>query len=375
MNEVPVRGTLARPVAPPEVAPDSNQSGTIVSIQLLRFLAALIVALFHAHQALADQLPGDVSAWEKHVWGLGASGVHVFFVISGFVMVYTAYGRTKQITPAQFLERRFLRIYPIYWLLAAIYVVAHLLLGTPYNLTAQQAVGAMALYGENASLIIGPGWTLAYEVYFYLCFAISLLLGLTRGLLALTVFFVGSIAAGVLMPGLAQQNPILTNSLLLEFVLGCWLGFAYLKGWRLPLPVAATLVALGLLGFAAGIWFDYNRVPFVLSWGIPSLLLVTGALMLEPALKGRGARMLARFGDSSYFLYLAHILMIDLVLRAMLGAGLFSAGDANWLALIVGGLCLLLAHAGHLRLEVPMLEGFKRWRSIRPARSSIRPAS
>ena len=75
---------------PPAVAPNSELPGTIISIQVLRFVAAFMVVLFHSHVALVRSLPGHVSDYVDHAFEVGASGVHIFFVISGFVMVYTS---------------------------------------------------------------------------------------------------------------------------------------------------------------------------------------------------------------------------------------------------------------------------------------------
>src|SRR6478672_4435661 len=216
--------------SPPAVAPSSDLPGTILSIQILRFVAALSVVVFHSHHALvgriADRVPGAVD----HAFYVGASGVHVFFVISGFVMVYTTF--RSGLTPGAFLSRRLIRIYPIYWLVAACYLLAHYWLGTRYQLSPLQHLGALLLLPGESSLIIGPGWTLSFEMYFYLCFALSLFLGLTRGLILLSVVYILSIAAGLLLPQTGALAGLITNSLLLEFLAGAALGYAFARGLR-----------------------------------------------------------------------------------------------------------------------------------------------
>lgn len=367
MTEAALPIDLATAPPPPEIAPDTHLPGTIRSIQILRFIAAFVVVMFHAHVALVFRHPGHVDDWYDLAWGVGASGVHIFFVISGFVMVFTSYRGRGTYSPRAFLKRRFMRIYPIYWLLAAIYVAYHWLVVPAYALGALRAVRAALLVASDSAAIIGPGWTLAYEVYFYLCFAVSLLFGMRRGLALLTIYFVASVAAGLLVPGLKESAPLLTNGLLLEFMLGCWLGYAFLKGVTIPAPVALIAVAAGFAAFAAGVYLDYDRLPSVVSFGVPSLLIVSGALMLERFLKGRLARWLSMLGDSSYFLYLAHILLLDMIMAVLPVLRGVSIMQANLVAVPLAVACLIVADRGHRMIEVPLLKVMKAFLYRRPA--------
>jgi exopolysaccharide production protein ExoZ len=327
----------------------------IVSIQLLRFIAAFAVTLFHARLALGFLEPVAAGTLIERTWRVGASGVHIFFVISGFVMVYTSYRSPVPVSPLTFLKRRFIRIYPIYWLLALVYLLAHLFIGSAYDLNYQQIALALLLFGSDASAIIGPGWTLAYELYFYLCFAAILSLQPTRGLIVLSVWFFGAGAAAIMVPGFAERHPIMTSSLLLEFLLGCWLAFFYLKGLRLPQTVGALLIVLSVVLFALGILLDYDRLPYLLSWGVPSLLLVSGSLALEPRMSRLPFRRAATLGDSSYFLYLAHVLLLDLFIAAELHSRDMSSVAITGTSIMLATACVFLAHFGHRLIELPLL--------------------
>ncbi|MEY2952412.1 MAG: hypothetical protein RLZZ401_499, partial [Pseudomonadota bacterium] len=80
---------------------------TIWTIQYLRGVAALLVVWHHA----GGQVPGISQFLPER--GFGVSGVDLFFVISGFIMVLTTEG--KSVTPWQFLQRRLVRVVPLYW--------------------------------------------------------------------------------------------------------------------------------------------------------------------------------------------------------------------------------------------------------------------
>ncbi len=343
---------------PPAVAPNSELAGTILSIQVLRFVAALSVVVFHAHIALMLSFPGHVPDQVDHAFRVGASGVHIFFVISGFVMVYTSY--RSALTPGSFLKRRLIRIYPIYWLVAATYLVIHQFLGTPYSLSLQQLVGAALLLPGTSSLVIGPGWTLAFEMYFYLCFAIALFLGVRRGLVALSLFYVLAVAAGMALGPQTAWAKLASNSLLLEFMMGGWLGYAFSHGFAIGRSIGGILIVAALALFASGFWLDYERLPSMISWGIPSLLLVTGSLAFEPELRSRPGRFFAKLGDSSYLLYLSHVLLIDLLIATPIAALNRNATAAIAISFPLALMCTGIAALGYEWIELPLLKFVKR---------------
>lgn len=342
----------------PVLAPDSHRSSTILSVQIARFVAAFAVTLFHSHGAILLQFGISSEEAAAGLWKVGASGVHIFFVISGFVMVLTSYRDGQPILPQTFLKRRFLRIYPIYWVLASVYLTAHLAMGTPYSLSGGEIARALALYSSDASLIIGPGWTLAYEVYFYLCFAVCLLFGMTRGLVILTGFFVASVAAGMAFPA-AKAFHLATNGLLLEFILGCWAGYAFLNRREMFGWVGWPGLVIGTVLLIASAWLP-EKVPAVAAWGVPSLLIVAGAISLERHLRGPIARAFALLGDSSYFLYLSHILLLDVFILIFASNVGMSAGAVTAMAVAFAVGCVVISHAGHLLIEAPMLRVLNR---------------
>ena len=347
------------PNRPPAVSANSNEPGTILSIQILRFIAALSVVVFHSQNALKGKLIGHHQDGIDHAFGVGASGVHIFFVISGFVMVYTTW--RSRLTSGKFLSRRLIRIYPIYWLMASLYLVAHSVLNTPYHLSAPQVLGAAALLPTASSLVIGPGWTLSFEMYFYLCFAFALVAGLKRGLLILTGFYLLSAVAGLLLADHSSIGYVATNSLLLEFVGGAWLGYAFAHGFYVRPRVGGLLVAAALVLLISGFWLHYERIPSVISWGLPSLLLVTGALAFEPRLRTAAGRGAAKLGDSSYLLYLSHILVIDLLIATPLGLWDRSPSAAVWLSIPIAAVCTIAAAIGYQVIELPLLKVLKTW--------------
>src|ERR1700722_4229918 len=81
----------------PRPARGNRMKEGIRSIQFLRFIAATLVVLSHSMLAANDFFDGGVSRATLYFANVGGSGVHIFFVISGFIMVFTSFGREKNV--------------------------------------------------------------------------------------------------------------------------------------------------------------------------------------------------------------------------------------------------------------------------------------
>ncbi len=266
------------------------------SIQFLRFVAAFAVVLSHAEYLSA--LYWSKNASEAYIFGLGAIGVHIFFVISGFVMVCTTFGKPeKEMDAFEFLRRRLVRIFPIYWLYAAVCTALD-----PGRVGLFDVLGALLLLPGYSGNIIGQGWTLTYELYFYFWFAISINLHKTGAIVALSVFFLVSVLSRFWL-SLDALTDVATNPLLIEFLVGAWIGYAKISNRIGPNPIIVLCISLALV--LAGLVIGYNRFPTVISWGVPSGMLVYSMVALEARLP-RVIKALSFLGDSSYSLYLIH---------------------------------------------------------------------
>ena len=332
-----------------------DQAATIHSIQMLRAIAAALVAIFHSHQAFAARVSEPWFAQEKYLFEFGAVGVHIFFVISGFIMVVTSFSRNSYDVRAYF-RRRLVRIYPIYWFCALAYLGVHAAMGQPYLLSWKAIAGAFALWPGAASSIIGPAWTLSFEMYFYVCFGLVMMLGLTRGMVLLGAWFCVAILLGVVLHPDEGLAFVATDSLLLEFLAGTAIGWLTLRG-RLPLRFGPALTGIAVALFLGGIVVGYDRAPSAISWGIPSAILVLGLVTWERRSPASQTVILAgRLGDSSYVLYLIHTLLVTLAVE---GALAFS-GPSNIApiaaSIVVGAAAVAIAHALHLAIERPLMQ-------------------
>lgn len=270
------------------------------NIELLRFIAALAVVYFHAVGTL--RAGGFSEIGPNPFTELGAAGVDIFFVISGFV-IFLSLAR-KNRTPIEFARDRLIRLVPAYWILT----VSHLVIlagvaiyrGTevPFNFwwTIQSLFFVSQPLGSSLPLI-SQGWSLEIEMLFYLLVALGLL--------------IKNSLAHILFPAVALVSLIgfgLLPDLAVEFIFGGFLGFLYTRIKFPPLiAIGAGVIGLGL--FVAPVLLGPVDAPRWVTWGIPSMLVVFSAINL-PQLEWK---FLPTLGAASYPVYLLHMMVINIV--------------------------------------------------------------
>lgn len=355
----PLPRTVVRSAAP----------DTLGSIQLLRGLAALAVAVAHLH-AVENRLAGEQLLGPWALAGFG--GVDLFFVISGFVMVWTtraAQGQARAVPG--FVFARLSRIYPLWWLvcgaLVAVWMVRPEWVYASHHTAAPDIVRSMLLLPAQTLPLHAVGWTLIHELWFYLVFAV-LLLAPPRWLPVLLGLWAGAVAvAALLLP--TPVSPVLAlvrHPLTLEFILGAAVGLLASRGvWPAPrLLIQAGVIWMVLAALAArteaGSLFaqEWWRV---FAFGLPSALLVWGLAGAELA-GWRAPRFGVRLGDWSYALYLVHVPVFAALGR--LAAPVSNAGPLDSLVLLPAALVAAVAAAAilHIGFERPVLKAAARVR-------------
>lgn len=264
------------------------------SIDILRGLAASAVALAHVNPR----------------FNVGAIGVDIFFVVSGFVMAHVS----RQRTAGQFLADRAWRIFPVYWAVAVPWILLGLSAGA---LGLVQAANSLLLWpawwSGLDSLFIGVSWTLTYELAFYLCVAAAICL--RSPIFPLILFGLALLA-----------RPFTDNSLIafaghpiaVEFLFGVAIALA-----PKPQRIGGGALALGVIWltlFPNAQFHDFLHNPReshgilrLLLWGVPSALIVYGLVCQEERLGSSWTRFPLLLGAASYSIYLVHSLVVGLV--------------------------------------------------------------
>lgn len=176
----------------------------IDGIQVLRAIAALLVVFGHSVEVLESR--GQTPFISIHLSRFFSTfGVFLFFMISGFIMITSSIGLyDKPRGPQTFLARRICRIVPLYWIVTLVYVAKLAVVGEMPDVSGVlQSLFFIPYNGTRPDMhpIFGVGWTLNYEMEFYVLFALSLFFSTQRGL-ALLFAALGSLAVcGTIIAG------------------------------------------------------------------------------------------------------------------------------------------------------------------------------
>jgi exopolysaccharide production protein ExoZ len=285
----------------------------VLWVHLLRAAAALAVMIAHAHQSALEMGIGDYVP----DFPIGAVGVDLFFVISGFVMVVASedlFGLGR--APPYFFLRRLARIVPLYWLITGIFVFVLFAGRYPSStwLSVSDVVTSLLFIPHslpNGAVVpvYGLGWTLNYEMMFYVAFSVVLFL---RPRIAIPMLSLAMLWLAYIVPRYSFGVPISfwANPIIVEFVFGMIIGLARLEGYRMP-----NWLAVGLVG-AALCWLATSAATFGLAfnrelcWGLPAAFMIAGAGLCRTDMLSRNwlARSLILVGDASYALYLVHLM-------------------------------------------------------------------
>lgn len=329
-------------------------------IEAARGIAAILVVFYHTARHL--NLNFGALPWHG-VSQFGHAGVDFFFVLSGFIIFFI---HSKDIgNPSglwMYFERRFTRIYPLFWVSLAISLGLAYLSSTlvfPSAGTVLQHATLLPFGGE-----VGVAWTLQHEILFYLIFATAMInrqMGISVFALWLC-FILGSWASGLVYDG----SPVLArlaSTYSLEFFFGMLAAhLVTILPTRLIYPVLTVGIgAFCSFALAENVGLLYGYAPSArLAYGISSMLIVIG--IAGANLNGRlvAPRFLAQLGTASYSIYLLHLAVVGVLYKLLTVAGLQKAmpSDLLYPVLVAGAItsCIIISRM----VEYPLMRWVRR---------------
>ena len=337
------------------------------NLQILRGLAALGVVFYHTDYRLA----GD--------WHTDFNGVAIFFVISGFIMSYITQNGERD-----FLTRRVVRIVPMYW----IATLALIIMGHRFGLLRPSIwINSGLWFDLPRSLlflpaerfpVLGVGWTLNFEMYFYLVFAGALALNRKLAPILTAAAILGVFGLDWAIGGRIFLLHYYSHSYVHYFIHG----IAVYYIWALLAPRTPYVAAM-LCAAIVATWFgmQFGR-PLLPDWILPQLWLgptvvVAAALFMERSLSITW-RPLTLLGDASYSLYLTHTIWLEWLrgFQERWHLPTWKESTAMMLATVIGA--ILIGIAVHLWVEKPLLTklraAIKRQRGIKQPPTVALPA-
>jgi len=295
-----------------------NQMQQLRSIQMLRGVAALFVVFFHFTIPIHLDKNTIVGSMLSNGW----SGVDMFFVISGFIAAYTV--RTEDSgakEAANYFLKRLIRIVPLY------YLVILLSMGSSHEtfIESLKSMVFVPIGGEGADSYgplyggsrVAQGWTLNYEIFFYIVVALSFFVGRLKW-----VFINITMFSLILIPLLLLPTPdnygisgfrfsipyisMITNPVILEFLLGLLVFYTHKKMDNKINVTWVIVITYSIVFFVLNLQSPFFYSSRLTMWGIPSALLVVSLLKLEKCDKLPSIKWLMISGNLSFSIYLLH---------------------------------------------------------------------
>lgn len=281
-------------------------------IQAVRGLAAVMVVYVHT----------------EHAPSVGCFGVDLFFVLSGAVMAMLMDERPL---PGAFLRQRLVRIVPLYFAMTTVAASVYWLWpqlrssgDIPSVLDYVRSLAFIPYATPSGSLVpvLSPGWTLNYEMFFYLGCACALYLARDNPhIFAIALVVILSVAAQVS----SNQSDIVrfaANPIIFEFLIGVatWRIHSALPQARRP-KLALAGLGLSLVAITVAELAFPMSASDPITWRRPLLFGLLAAGVIYFALRGeaayslthhRAAQLLRQVGDASYAIYLTHLFVIGL---------------------------------------------------------------
>jgi peptidoglycan/LPS O-acetylase OafA/YrhL len=288
----------------------------IRNVQALRGVAALIVLVIHL-------MPHNFGIdWMVYnFWWVGPAGVDIFFVISGFIVCYSASRAISQdgsslVASGKFAVKRAVRIFPVYWVaLAVAWLVApHINLApAPEPLPEYHPIRYILLLNVHNNKI-RQAWTMAYEIYFYAMLAVLILFrskDIYRLVAAWIVAEIVAVGVAACVPGFVAKEYVPLSPLILEFCAGCVVAFLIDKGVK---GAGWASLIYGVVLFSLGCYINSKVGNWEYGWRAllfgPSVALVLyGLIEVERNGFVLFPRAVQKLGDASYSIYIWHYML------------------------------------------------------------------
>ncbi|HWU76432.1 MAG TPA: acyltransferase [Rhodanobacter sp.] len=363
MQSIPISQIRSDRATLEDEASRKTEPGLLINLNTLRAIAALAVVYSHVTSEAGLNLHPSI----------GTRGVDIFFVISGFIIAYIGSRNADR-----FFIRRLIRIVPFYW--AATLAVFVMALMAPTLLRSTRADPLQLLcslffiprhtnYADMAPTLV-LGWSLNYEMYFYVVFSLCLLLSrrLAPILCCLAIAAILRVidASGTTNPSIQFY----ARPLVFEFVFGIvafYLLYAverHRASWQ-SIPFGKYILLALLLASLIIVFFIESKrgfgLPRVISSGIPAFVIVLSALLLERIYRLTiDNRILFLLGEASYILYLIHPYIVFGLLRTVLRGARYSLLANIAIIIFLMTAASVVAVAIHLLFEKPVMRLLRR---------------
>lgn len=315
--------------------PSKSKIKQIDGLQIMRAVAVILVAWGHAGLEFHQRLPD-----------LGIFGIDLFFVISGFIMAsIVLHSRESPGWPTtlDFMMRRFIRIYPIYWIYAAICTIRIWHNGYLFRQNFWFSVPLLPM--PHHWRIVDFSWTMMFEIMFYCILGFLLLFTVRRAVPLLIVLLTSMVCLSRFVDISEERWGVVANPILLEFVFGAVIAVFFYRYQRLRAAGILLLCCGTAYAFyirmhpSAAAWGmqpilfgdAYHVLLRAATWGLAAALIVGGMVFWSPEVRSWPGKLGVVIGNASYSIYLGSALVMEFGNRAMQRLHHVEATSPLWL--------------------------------------------
>ena len=353
-------------------------------IQVYRALAAIFVVLFH----FSDDLNRQSTSVFGGFFQIGYTGVDFFFVLSGFIITYIHYHDIENRSNlALFFKKRFIRIYPIYWVISIAYLILYISVKDKEFLNRVHEdstflIKSILLIKQKTHPFVHVAWSLCYEIFFYLVFGLFIISG---KIISRALFILWAISILLLNLFFTVDNSFLAFAFSLytiQFLFGCLVAYLIVTGAVKSIFAyfVAGIMLLGIMYY--GLFTKLlirDDVLTTLGLGVSFSLILLGSLNLDSRYTWN--KSLLKIGDASYVLYLIHLIPKAIALKILNTLMLRFSAFKNYTLLIDGYILVstaaivIMAVMIHNYIELPLLDKLKPFVASRKKKFQALPDS
>jgi exopolysaccharide production protein ExoZ len=340
------------------------------SIEALRVSAVLLVIFYHVHTIMTP-IVGKMPFGGFFQSG-SSRGVDIFFVLSGFAIVWTYAGEVGR--PARwrsFMAQRLLRIYPAAIIMTACAAMLYASgFGGPdkaAKLEPGNLILSFIMMAERSSSVLNVAWTLKYIIFFYGLFGLAII-DLGVGIFAIGLWQIGILLHTYAHLGGGAWDDYFLQPMGLEFGFGiiCALLLKRVQN-RLSSQAARRLLLVGLIGFIAcklteSFIMHADLSPSVEVWpfGLSSAAMLVGLAVLDLRGAVRFPPICVTLGVASFSVYLVNYSAIVLGTKAIQSFGIDIGGDL--IPYMIAGAAFGCGLLFYILVDKPIQRAIKRMR-------------